>query len=283
MNIQAADNRDVAEFCAGITDSSNAAMVSSREVIEISDRVPVNMHDEYFEYATANHFWIQWRFAELQRLIAGLDLGQQVLEVGSGNGVMQAMFEEVLNVPVHGCDLNLEALQKTGPVRGNVYLYNVMDRCPEWQGWFDTVLLLDVLEHIPSSIEFLAALWYHLRAGGHLVINVPALHWLYSRYDSAQGHVVRYTLKQLRTELSLAGFELVDFRYWGSNLIPVAALRKLLVQFMSDKKAMKCGFQPNSKWTERTLRLLMWLERHRICVPGYGTSLAVVARRRNMG
>ena len=267
------------EYTAPSSEVSHAP-ASMREIIEVSERAPVNMHNEYFEYATLDHFWIQSRFESLKRLLKGMDLGSQILEVGSGNGVVQQQFESWLNVPVHGCDLNYEALQMAPPTKGNVYLYNVLDRCREWSGWYNSILLLDVLEHIDNSIDFLSAVRHHLAADGQLVINVPAMPWLYSRYDSVQGHVQRYTLEQLQGELSLAGFKLERHCYWGANLVPVAAVRKLMVMFMSDQRAMKRGFQPPSKFADRVLRALMKSESWGVKLPDCGTSLSVVARRR---
>jgi hypothetical protein len=253
---------------------------TTREIIEVSKCVPVNMHNGYYNTANVDHFWIQWRFEAIKRLLGDTDLGNQILEVGSGNGVAQGQFEKWLDKPVHGCDLNYGALRMTPPMRGNVYLYNVLDCCPEWKSWYNSILLLDVLEHIDNSIEFLKALRHHLSAEGRLIINVPAMPWLYSRYDSVGGHVQRYTMGQLQGELSLAGFEVEKQCYWGANLVPVAAVRKLMVMFMTDEQAMSNGFNPPSEAAERFLRGLMRLELKGWRLPECGTSLCVVAKRR---
>ncbi len=247
--------------------------VPLRPIIEVSERVPVNMHNAYFDNATLDHFWIQWRFEALKQLLGDAPLGQNIMEIGSGNGVVQQQFESWLKVPVHGCDLNYEALLKARPTAGNVYLYNVLDRCYEWQNWCSTILLCDVLEHIDNALDFLAALRYHLAPQGRLVINVPATPWLYSKYDSVQGHKQRYTIERLQGELSLAGFELEKHAYWGANLIPVAAVRKLMVMFMSDDRAMRSGFQPPSQFADGILRSLKWFEQKGIRARGCGTSL----------
>jgi 2-polyprenyl-3-methyl-5-hydroxy-6-metoxy-1,4-benzoquinol methylase len=256
------------------------ATASTRQIIEISRRKPVNMHNAYFHNATLDHFWIQWRFEELKNLLHGRQLGEQILEVGTGHGVVAQQFESFVGAPVHGCDLNYDALQMAGSGHGNLYLYDVMDLCPEWESWFDTILLCDVLEHIDNSVEFLRALRYHLAPGGQLVINVPAAPWLYSRYDSVQGHVQRYSAKKLRSELALAGFNIERWSYWGSNLLPVAIVRKLMVTFMKDEQVMDKGFQPPSVLAEIFLRRLMELELGGFCIPNLGTSLCAVARSR---
>src|SRR5581483_8436423 len=63
---------------------------------------------------------------------------------------------------------------------------------------FDTILDIDVLEHIRedrAQVETAAAL---VRPGGYIVILSPAHHWLYSEFDRSIGHVRRYAKSELR-------------------------------------------------------------------------------------
>lgn len=62
---------------------------------------------------------------------------------------------------------------------------------------FDTILYIDVLEHIADDRAELAAAASHLRPGGHLVVLSPAFNQLYSPFDEAIGHHRRYTLGTL--------------------------------------------------------------------------------------
>ena len=102
--------------------------------------------------------------------------------------------------------------------------------------------------------------------------------FLYSRYDSVQGHVRRYTAKRLRFELESAGFELLQHKYWGGNVIPIAYLRKLLAS-SDDNKVLTQGFKPPSALAESILRTLMKLETSGYKFLPYGTSLAAIARK----
>ena len=258
------------------------AEFSTDSVIELSERVHFNMHDAYYEHATAEHFWIQWRFNSIRKLLQGLSLGKNVFEVGCGNGVVQQQFETAFDIAIDGCDLNYDAMAKGLPTRGQKFLYNVFDQLGEWQGSFDSVLLLDTIEHIETPTEFLTAIGNHLVDDGLLVVNVPAMPFLYSRYDSVQGHVRRYRLQQLELELQSAGFELLKHKYWGGNVIPIAYLRKLLAS-ADDDKVLTQGFQPPGKFAEGILRTLMNCEQAGLKLLPYGTSLSAVARKQKMG
>jgi SAM-dependent methyltransferase len=77
---------------------------------------------------------------------------------------------------------------------------------------FDSVLYIDVLEHIEDDAAEALRAAEHLRPGGRLIILAPAHQWLYSPFDEAIGHFRRYT----RSSLSAAvpkGLALVELSY----------------------------------------------------------------------
>ena len=58
---------------------------------------------------------------------------------------------------------------------------------------FDTILYIDVLEHIDADGAELAEAASRLRPGGRIIVLSPAYQWLYTAFDRAIGHVRRYT------------------------------------------------------------------------------------------
>ncbi|MBS1855962.1 MAG: methyltransferase domain-containing protein [Acidobacteria bacterium] len=62
---------------------------------------------------------------------------------------------------------------------------------------FDTVLYIDVLEHIAEDRAELAAAAQVLREGGHIVVVAPAHQFLFSAFDAAIGHYRRYNRESL--------------------------------------------------------------------------------------
>jgi SAM-dependent methyltransferase len=62
---------------------------------------------------------------------------------------------------------------------------------------FDTILYIDVIEHIENDQEELTRAASHLAPGGHLIILVPAHQSLYTPFDKAIGHFRRYDRKSL--------------------------------------------------------------------------------------
>jgi hypothetical protein len=59
----------------------------------------------------------------------------------------------------------------------------------------DTIIFIDVLEHIENDEEEMRVAVSHLATGGHIVMLSPAFNFLYSPFDKAIGHYRRYSQK----------------------------------------------------------------------------------------
>ena len=62
---------------------------------------------------------------------------------------------------------------------------------------FDSMLYIDVLEHIENDGGELAHAAEHLRPGGKVIVLSPAHQWLFTPFDQAIGHFRRYNKKML--------------------------------------------------------------------------------------
>jgi hypothetical protein len=76
----------------------------------------------------------------------------------------------------------------------------------------DTILYIDVLEHIETDQSELSAAAAHLNYQGHLIALSPAFNFLYSEFDKAIGHFRRYTKKEIK-KIGPASLELVASHY----------------------------------------------------------------------
>src|SRR6266496_769493 len=84
----------------------------------------------------------------------------------------------------------------------------------------DTVVCLNVLEHIEDDRGSLRAMHDLLEPGGRLVLLVPALRALYGTLDEALGHFRRYARRELATKYQEAGFELRHLEYFNLAGVP---------------------------------------------------------------
>jgi SAM-dependent methyltransferase len=91
---------------------------------------------------------------------------------------------------------------------------------PLADGAFDTVILSDVLEHVPEPRALLAEIARVLRPGGHLLLNVP---FLYGLHELPHDYY-RYTRFALARLVGGAGLELLQLRAIGGSLHVLADL-----------------------------------------------------------
>jgi SAM-dependent methyltransferase len=119
---------------------------------------------------------------------------------------------------------------------------------------FDTVLYVDVLEHIEDDLAELTEAARRLNPKGHLVVLSPAHPWLFSPFDAANGHVRRYTAASL-SALSPPGLEPRQFQYLDSVGL-LASLANALVLRTARPTEAQIRFWdrilvPASRWVDR--------------------------------
>jgi 2-polyprenyl-3-methyl-5-hydroxy-6-metoxy-1,4-benzoquinol methylase len=245
----------------------------------LSEPKAVNMADEWFEIATAEHFWMQWRHAVLLRAIrsTGMRL-ERILEIGCGSGVARMMLERDLDTAIDGCDLNHSALAMAEPGRGRLLSYDITDLEPSLLRRYDAIFLLDVIEHLADDRAFLDAALKHLRPGGLLVINVPASMMFFSSYDRAAGHVRRYSRRALSRLLRECGTEALALHYWGLSMVPVLLARKVYLNMISPEDTIRAGFAPPNRAVQSILGSLKDIETALPFSMPFGTSLLALSR-----
>ena len=249
-------------------------------IVYLSPPSNYSMADEWHDYATPSHFWIQWRFAVIRKLLPKTNDWGTILDIGCGNGAFGQQIESHYGILASGCDLNEKALRTIYRGYDELYFYNIHQKNANFEGIFSTILLMDVLEHIENPVEFLKSASYHLSSGGMIIINVPAIQMLYSRYDTVLGHIKRYRLATITSELTSAGFHIERAGYWGLALVPLLLIRKFVVNFFKNENVTEIGFQPNSQLIRHLLNLLRLIETKLFASTIIGASLVVIARKK---
>lgn len=129
-------------------------------------------------------------------------LGENVLEVGAGIGTNMNQLIEVDSVKKWVCIEPDKKLADQITYQGGLakeleinamYLsdYNADVK-------FDSIIYIDVIEHIENDVGELEVALNYLKPGGFLIILVPAYNHLYNEFDKAIGHFRRYDKKMIR-------------------------------------------------------------------------------------
>ena len=175
-----------------------------------------------------------FRWYNLRKLVKKYVVGKSILDAGCGTGHTTL---ELLNDghEVTAIDLSqglvdfTKRIIKENNYTGDVYVLNLTNAKVLGENKFDTILCLDVLEHIRDDELAIKNLYYILKKNGHLIVSVPALRVLYGIRDKKIGHYRRYGRDELIEKLRASGFDIVDIRYWNFlGVLPFLFSEKIL-------------------------------------------------------
>ena len=161
----------------------------------------------------------RWMFERLRPWI-----GRSVLEIGSGIGNLSAfLVDRDRLVLTDTREEYLSRLRERFSGQANISVARLYlpddDRAVAGQR-FDTIICLNVLEHIDDDISALHAIRRLLAPSGRLVLLVPALPALYGTIDRALGHHRRYKRGGLAELLAATGFKPAHIEYFNIAGIP---------------------------------------------------------------
>jgi len=180
-------------------------------------------------FAKVRHWKLYWS-QQIRPFLAG-----DILEVGAGMGSNTPFLDSgdrgrwvcLEPDPQLAAQITKDLKQTTGH-----YTYETM--CGTLQALdasqqFDTILYIDVLEHIENDREELKMAASHLRPGGRIVALSPAHQWLFTPFDAAIGHFRRYNRSMLRS-ISPASLRLDKLIFLDSVGITASLANLLLLR-----------------------------------------------------
>jgi SAM-dependent methyltransferase len=186
-------------------------------------------------FAGAQHWKSYWA-SRIRRWIHG-----DILEVGAGLGANTALLqnEEVRSWRCIEPDPELVRRLEVSvaSLKGCSVITGTLESVAGCQ--FDSILYIDVLEHIKADRDELATAADLLREGGYIVVVAPAHQFLFSEFDASIGHYRRYD-KNLLKACSPASCHLETMFYLDSiGLFASAANRIILRQSQPTAKQIQ--------------------------------------------
>jgi SAM-dependent methyltransferase len=239
------------------------------------DQVSTHQNFQYFgrdleamSFAKNYHDWIIDEFRPyLHRVVA---------EIGAGTG----NFSELLSrEPSIDTLLAFEPSVNMHPILADRFAHNtrvtsiqgyLQDEADHFRETLDAILYVNVLEHIENDLHELVLARATLKVGGHLLIFVPALQWLYSQLDAQLDHHRRYHKRELIDLVQSAGFKIIEVKYFD-----ILGILPWYVAFVLFKGGLSAGNV--SAYDRYVVPLVRRIERR--IQPPIGKNLLLIAQK----
>jgi ubiquinone/menaquinone biosynthesis C-methylase UbiE len=237
--------------------------------------------------AEQHHFWWQGFRAFVRPIIAELaEHRVRTLDCGCGTGANLSMLREFGLVV--GIDLSWAGLAFARERGERAVAQATAEALPFPDAEFDLVTSFDMLQCVPDAQEpaAFAEIRRVLRPGGHAVLNVAAMNILWGNHSVLAREVRRYSKRELRDRLVVAGLEPLRITYTNATLFPILAPLRIAQRAMglatSDadaKAAQEVAIPPRP--INNALSALLRLEARAVRTINmpFGSSLLAVARR----
>jgi SAM-dependent methyltransferase len=208
---------------------TNMIAESTRKVLDLIDD-PADAGEKTLRRVSGLFRYNTWLWEQIAAFT-----GQRVLEVGAGIGTMTQFFLDRQLILVTDVDARyLARLPHTFANSPNVIVrpLDLNERFADQLAAYrlDTVLCLNVLEHIEDDEAVLSDFSHLFPSGGRVVLIVPALQRLYGEIDRAIGHYRRYEKGEIMAKFERAGFRVEETRFLNLLGLPGWYLNSCLLK-----------------------------------------------------
>lgn len=201
-----------------------------------------------------------WMYNEIRSYLKG-----EVLEIGSGIGnISDWVIRDGFSVTLS--DYNpgyCEWLKKKFALHEKVKAILQIDllhtdfsnQYREMKEKFDSIFLLNVIEHLQDDTTAIRNCSQLLKSGGHLIILAPAGKWLYCKLDKELGHYKRYTRDEIEKLFVNEKYTILKSHYfnftgiWGWFFFGKILRKRLL----GNEMAAFNTIVPVAKWLDKLI------------------------------
>jgi SAM-dependent methyltransferase len=155
--------------------------------------------EKTLEIMSTVSWYNDWLVDQIGRYLKG-----EILEVGAGIGNFTSKLSKYGKVTAIDYNPNYENANY-GDIEKGKYFFGDKK--------FDSIVCMNVLEHIKDDKKALSNMFNLLKPGGKIILLVPAHKWAYGRMDKELGHFRRYTKDQFSNLLKTSGYSLLTNRH----------------------------------------------------------------------
>lgn len=166
---------------------------------------------EILEEAKNYNMWIAQQFLPYAK--------SPLLEIGSGTGNLSRLFLRRKHVTLSDVDKGLvknlkkKFAKKFRPTIKQLDISHTVAKTHV--GKYQSILAINVLEHVKSDTKAFANITQMLQKGGKLLLLVPAKKFAYTQLDKSLGHYRRYEKDTLRKKIEKAGLHIEKIYFFN--------------------------------------------------------------------
>lgn len=227
---------------------------------------------EALESLSNAEWYNKWLINHFSKYLEG-----EILEVGCGIGNFSRLLSQYGKI--HATDINkdyLKRVKKELKLQGHKHITvgfgNIEKKNFSFKPGrkFDSIVCLNVLEHLKNDLRSLKNLYSILKPGGFLILLVPADNILYGEIDRAISHYRRYGKAELKSLISNTGFHILSLR----KLNFIGGLGWFFSGKILRNRTISKG---NVGLFSKLAPFFLWFEE--FIEPPIGTSLLLIARK----
>ena len=217
--------------------------------------------------------YTEWIFDKYENCI-----GKRVVEIGAGIGNFTGKFiDKELVIAVDNYKPCIDYIKNRFADNNNIVPFEESIDSPSILNLSryipDTIVCINVLEHVEDDIAALDNMFSILTEGGKLILLVPAFQFMYGTIDRLVGHYRRYSKRDIETKLVTAGFYVKSISYMNC-IAPFG--------WFLNNRILKKQEESLSQVIFYDRFVVPWLRKvEQIFIPPFGLSLVVVGEKFN--
>ena len=161
---------------------------------------------ESLETLSQTSEYYNWLCKKMSRFIRG-----KTLELGSGIGTF-GQWARKFATEYHATDVDPHLVERLKENFTKAFSWDLYQPFPG-DDLYETVIILNVIEHLKDDAAAMQTLYDRLQPGGHLIVMVPAMRFLYGSMDRAFGHYRRYQKPDMQKLMEDVQLDVVENRY----------------------------------------------------------------------
>ncbi len=211
---------------------------------QVLDQIHQAITGDYYDESIARHplkrAYHQRRFRKIGHLLRGTK--GNLLDIGCAGGTFTNELSKYTDAQITGIDISPAAISYASQKYPHIdfAVYDAADnRFPYDDQSFDTVTLLETLEHVLNPVEVLQEMKRLVKPDGQVIVLVPAENWhfrlgwaIWTRLPGNLGggvwddsHVQRFDGQKLRHLMEFIGYEILEQDWFNMGLLLVIKAR----------------------------------------------------------